>query len=284
MNILFNIIILLRLKQWIKNLFVFAPLLFSVKFLEKTAIYEAFVAFLLFCVGSSAGYIFNDIKDINRDRLHPKKSLMRPLASGALTIEIAKFILIIFYCFLGYIYLLKPKVVIIILAYIILNILYTLLLKNKPVLDIFSIAVGFVLRVYAGAIAIKAPVSAWMLVTVLCLALFLGAVKRIQELQTSGYNARKVLAYYSLELVNKYAEISGTCAIVFYSMFVLSNKPQLDKTIPFVLFGVFRYWFIVNRKKEGESPTDALLNDWQLIATVLLWALTCGFILLKYKN
>ena len=155
--------------------------------------------------------------------------------------------------------------------YLLLNVAYSYWLKHQPVLDIFTIAIGFVLRVYAGAMAIEVPVSSWMFVTTLSLALFLAAIKRRQELVQSGEGARKVLKMYSVSIVDKFAEISATGALLFYSFFVMSARPELVITVPFVLFGLFRYWYIVEFVGEGESPTDALLNDKQLLLTVLGW-------------
>jgi 4-hydroxybenzoate polyprenyltransferase len=165
------------------------------------------------------------------------------------------------------------------LGYLLLNVAYTFVLKHQPVADIFTIAIGFVLRVVAGAVALDVPESGWMLVTTLCLALYLAAVKRRQELKQNGTESRKVLESYSVALVDRYAEMSATCALVFYSMFVMSARPQLVITVPLVLFGLFRYWYVVEVLDSGESPTDALLADWQLLLTVVLWVLACGWTL-----
>jgi len=172
-----------------------------------------------------------------------------------------------------------PKVTMVIVAYVILNLAYTFVLKHQPVVDIFTIAIGFVLRVYAGAMALGVPVSSWMFITTLCLALYLAAIKRRQELAQSGAEGRKVLERYSVSLVNRYAEMSATGALLFYSMFVMSTRPELVITVPLVLFGLFRYWFVVEALDGGESPTDALFTDWQLMLTVLLWVAACGWAL-----
>jgi len=161
---------------------------------------------------------------------------------------------------------------------------YTFVLKHQPVLDMFTIAIGFVLRVYAGALALSVAVSAWMLVTTLCLALFLAAIKRRQELVYSSAHGRPVLGKYSLPLVDRYAAMSATGALVFYSLFVISAKPQLVGTIPLVLFGLYRYWYVVEQPDGGESPTDALLADWQLLTTVLLWVGICAWALWPVKG
>ena len=160
-------------------------------------------------------------------------------------------------------------------AYLALNVGYTYWLKHQPVLDIFTIAIGFVLRVLAGAVALDVPVSGWMFVTTLCLALYLAAIKRGQELSQSGLQGRKVLESYSKPLVDRYAQMAATCALVFYSMFVMASKPQLIVTVPLVLFGLFRYWYVVEVLQGGESPTDALLSDVPLLCTVALWVGSC---------
>jgi len=274
----------MRPKQWVKNSFVLAPLVFSSEFLDSHAIYHALLATLLFCLASSATYIINDIHDIERDRSHPKKSKSRPLAAGTVTIPMALALLSILYGVLVWGWFMAPNVVLVIAAYMALNIAYTFVLKHQPVIDIFTIAIGFVLRVYAGAMALTMPVSDWMFVTVLCLALYLAAVKRRQELSQSGSEGRKVLEKYSVALVDRYAEMSATGALVFYSLFVMSTRPQLVITIPLVLFGLFRYWYIVEENEGGESPTDALLSDWQLLMCVAFWLAACGWALWPVKG
>lgn len=274
-----GLIQLMRPKQWIKNSFVLAPLVFSGAFLNIDAVSRALLAMVLFCVGSSATYIVNDIHDMERDRRHPKKSKTRPLAAGVVSVPAALTLLAVLYAVLVWGWFIAPKVVTVIAAYLLLNLAYTFVLKHQPVVDIFTVAIGFVLRVYAGAMALDVPVSSWMFITTLCLALYLAAVKRRQELSQSGTEGRKVLEKYSISLVDRYAEMSATGALLFYSMFVISAKPQLVITVPLVLFGLFRYWFVVEALDGGESPTDALLSDWQLLATVVLWVAACGWTL-----
>lgn len=274
-NPITGLITLLRPKQWVKNGFVLAPLIFTGAFADRSAVYLAFIATLLFCVASSATYIVNDLRDIERDRRHPKKSKTRPLASGAVSPRSALVLLGILYAILIAGWWVEPRVILVIAGYLALNVAYTFVLKHQPVIDIFSIALGFVLRVYAGAVALDVPVSGWMFVTTLCLALYLAAVKRGQELSQSGTEGRQVLEKYSKPLVDRYAEMSATCALVFYSMFVMSSRPQLVITVPVVLFGLFRYWYVVDVLDGGESPTDALLSDWPLLFTVVGWVAAC---------
>ena len=284
MNQVINILRLMRPKQWVKNSFVLAPLVFTGEFLDANAIYHAVFAVLLFCVASSATYVVNDMHDIERDRRHPKKSRSRPLAAGTVTVPTAVILLAVLYAVLVLGWFFAPRVVSVIAAYLVLNLAYTFVLKQQPVVDIFTIAIGFVLRVYAGAVALDVPVSSWMFVTTLSLALYLAAVKRRQELSQNGTEGRKVLEEYSVSLVDRYAQMSATSALLFYSMFVMSDKPELVITVPLVLFGLFRYWFVVETLDGGESPTDVLLADWQLLLTVALWVAACGWALWPVKS
>lgn len=206
---------LVRPRQWIKNAFVLAPLLFSGAFLNAGAVRQALMAVLLFCVASSATYIVNDIRDIEHDRRHPAKARSRPLAAGLISVSAALILLAVLYAVLLVGWFLMPGVVSVIFGYLALNLAYTFVLKHQPVLDIFAIAIGFVLRVYAGAVALQVPVSSWMFITTLCLALYLAAVKRRQELSQRGVEGRRVLQRYSVALVDRYAEMAATGALLF---------------------------------------------------------------------
>ena len=277
---LYGLIRLMRPKQWVKNTFVFAPLIFSGLFTNITSVLETFLAAIFFCIASSAIYIINDFTDIEYDRKHPVKSKKRPLASGQVSKSQATVLLIILCSILFSGYFIQPSVILIITGYLLLNLAYTFVLKHQPVIDIFSIAIGFVLRVYAGAMSLSISVSSWMFVTTLCLALFLAAVKRRQELVENGKESRKVLEHYSASLIDRYAEMSATGALLFYSLFVMTTQPDMILTIPFVIFGLFRYWLIVESTGEGESPTDALFSDWQLLFTTIIWAIVCIWMLM----
>jgi decaprenyl-phosphate phosphoribosyltransferase len=266
---------LMRPKQWIKNAFVLAPLVFAHKFTDAGAIANALAAFALFCVASSAGYILNDIHDIERDRSHPTKRHSRPLAAGTVSVQAAIALLIACYGVLLVGLFWSPATMLAILAYVVLNVAYTYVLKHQPVLDLFSIAVGFVLRVYAGALALTVPLSSWMAITTLCLALYLAAIKRRQELANSGIESREVLRMYSVELIDRYAEMSATGALIFYSLFVMSANARLVWTIPLVIFGLYRYWYVVESLDGGESPTDAVLSDLPLAVAIVIWIGVC---------
>ena len=266
---------LMRPKQWIKNAFVLAPLVFAHKFTDAGAIADALAAFALFCVASSAGYILNDIHYIERDRSHPSKRHSRPLAAGTVSMRPAIALLIACYGVLLLGLFWSPATMLAILVYVVLNVAYTYVLKHQPVLDLFSIAVGFVLRVYAGALALSVPLSSWMAITTLCLALYLAAIKRRQELANSGIESREVLRMYSVELIDRYAEMSATGALIFYSLFVMSANARLVWTIPLVIFGLYRYWYVVEHLDGGESPTDAVLTDLPLAVAIVIWIGVC---------
>ncbi|MEM8594520.1 MAG: decaprenyl-phosphate phosphoribosyltransferase [Pseudomonadota bacterium] len=272
---------LIRVKQWIKNAFVFAPIIFSGLFTDTQAIINTCIAFALFCLAASATYVLNDIRDIEQDRKHPEKSKKRPLANGDISQTQAYIILAALYAIIAVSYFILPKVTEVIVLYVIINIGYCFYLKYLAVIDIFTIASGFVLRVYAGAMALEVPVSSWMFITTLCVALYLAAIKRRQELKLQGDGSRKVLKAYTVEVADRFAQMSATSALVFYSLFVTSTRPELVMSIPLVLFGFFRYWFITETLDQGESPTDALIQDWQLLLVAFLWAMFCIWTILS---
>jgi len=270
---------LLRPRQWIKNSFVFAPLIFSGSFVRPTALVDAIVAALLFCVAASATYVFNDLQDREADRRHPVKRHTRPIASGAVSVTNARIVLAALCGTLLSGFLVDVRLTAVIAIYVMLNVAYTIKLKRVPVVDLFALAAGFVLRVEAGAVAIGLVVSPWMLITTLCLALYLAAVKRRDELVGPGVTSREVLRLYTPSLLDKLAERSALGAMVFYGLFVITVRPALVATIPLVLFGMFRYSFIVERTGTGESPTDALWRDRPLALTVVVWTSVCAFTL-----
>jgi len=278
-TVFMGLIRLMRPKQWIKNVFVLAPLMFTGLFLDIQSVTQSIIVMILFCAASSATYILNDLKDIEADRRHPKKSKTRPLAQGIVKPKQAIVLLIGLYACLVVGFVFQPQSVFVICCYLCLNLAYTYFLKHQPVIDIFVIAIGFVLRTWAGAQALDVELSSWMFITTLSLALYLAAVKRRQELYLSGEKGRSVLKHYTVELVDKYAEMSATAALLFYSLFVMDKHENLVITIPFVLFGLFRYWFIVESNEEGESPTDALYSDPQLIICILAWLGVCTWVL-----
>lgn len=279
-NMVIGLLKLMRPKQWVKNIFLFAPLVFSKQFLHLHSIYQVVFAAGMFCLAASAVYIINDLNDIERDKAHPQKRKKRPLASGQVSIKNAMILLGILYAVLIASWFIAPHIFYVILVYIAINLLYSFKLKHEPVIEIFIVAFGFVLRVYTGAIALNVPVSHWMFVTTLSLSLYLASIKRRQELIENGSESRGVLRHYSITLINRFAEMSATTTIVFYSLYVMTVQPKLIMTIPFVMFGLFRYWFIVDTLKGSESPTDVVIYDKQILITVLLWTGFCMWVLI----
>jgi decaprenyl-phosphate phosphoribosyltransferase len=277
------VIRLLRPRQWIKNSFVLAPLIFSGTFIHLLAIERALLATALFCIASSATYVFNDLTDRAADAAHPTKSRTRPIASGEITPAQAQMVLLGLYALIAAFALWSVKSTGVAVAYVLLNAAYTVKLKHIPVVDIFALAGGFVLRVFCGAVAIGVPLSLWMLITTLCLALYLAAVKRRDELVATGGSARSVLRLYTVRLLDRYAEMSALSAVVFYGLFVITVRPGLAITVPLVLFGLFRYWYIAESGTASESPTDAVWADIPLIATVLGWGALCAAVLLRHR-
>jgi 4-hydroxybenzoate polyprenyltransferase len=262
---------LLRPKQWVKNGFVIAPLIFSEQYLNTKAVFQALLATGLFCITSSAVYLFNDLCDYGNDRLHPEKKYQRPLAAGLVSVRQAKVLLTLLVVAIALILVYQRQTAIALVAYLALNVAYSLKLKSIPVIDIFCIATGFVLRVFVGGLAISVTISSWMLITTLCLALYLAVIKRKQELRVHGNAGRSILGIYTLPLLDRYGEFAAMCSVVFYGLFVIEVRPKLVVTVPIVLLGFFRYGFIVESKQGGESPTDVIWTDLPLALTVLAW-------------
>lgn len=283
MTTLFNYIKLLRVKHWIKNFFVFGGLLFSLNLLNFSYLVRTVMVFLAFCLISSFVYILNDIFDRERDRAHPVKR-ERPLASGKISLLSAIGLAAVIICSsLSLAFMINFSTFMIILIYAVMNVFYTLYLKNKVILDVMIIAAGFVLRVLAGISAIEVPVSNWILLTTLSVSLFLGFGKRRNELlimDENSHSHRPVLEHYSIQLLNYLIIISITLTIVTYALYSIDNQiieklgtDRLIFTVPFVIFGLFRYMYVIFINKGGGDPADVVLKDGFIIADVLLWIL-----------
>ena len=275
--LLLAVLSLLRPLEWSKGVFVLFPALFYDVSLvvHDPALWGAvLVSVALFCLVSSGVYVFNDLFDIERDRKHSIKKRTRPLASGELSPLFAwgVFVFLSFACFLLSL-VLVPAVFPFLLVYWILMLAYSVRLKHWVVVDLFVIALGFCLRVAAGAAALEASASLWMLATTLCLSLFLAASKRRQETLTNKARARRVLSVYSVPLIERYMMVSAVCTLMFYSFFATEIRPRLGYTIPFVLFGFFRYLLLIERVSDKDSPTDLLFSDKPLLACIVVWAM-----------
>ena len=277
---------LLRPKQWIKNLFIFAALLFSKNIEKLPYIIMAAYAFLCFCITSSTVYIFNDMLDIEKDREHPRKR-KRPLAAGVITKREAQILMTFMLpAAIAFSFMLNYSFGIIIMIYLLNNLLYTLYVKHLVILDVMSIALGFILRVAGGALAIGVLISPWLLLCTFLLALFLGFSKRRNELlvlQEDAQSHRMILEHYSLEFIDSMLSIVTASTLISYSLytFFASDDKYSMVTILFVLYGIFRYQYLIYNKKLGESPEEIVLTDKPLLINILLWILTSIVILYK---
>ena len=271
----------LRPHQWTKNLLVFAALLFSKHLFEPEPFLRASLAFVAFCGLAGAVYLWNDVADIEQDRLHPKKKL-RPLAAGELSIRTATFgAIALVVGALSLSFWLEVRLGLCASAYLGLNLGYSFGLKHVVIVDVLSLSLGFVLRALAGGFAIKAPVTEWLLVLTLLFALFLALAKRRHEITSLGDGAsshRAILAEYSPYLIDQMTSVVTASVVTAYTFYTLSPETvlkfgtaKLSWTLPLVLYGIFRYLYLVHQKDRGDSPTDVLLTDRPLLVTVALW-------------
>lgn len=292
---IYAIIQSIRPKQWTKNLFLFAGWLFSIS--DRTFVFtnevflfiKALYGFALFCMLSSAVYLINDIMDVEADRQHPDKK-NRPIASGALPVPAAlTAAIVLLLAGTSLSFMLSPAFGLIALIYFTVFALYTLALKRILILDTMIIALGFVLRAVAGAVAVGEEISAWLVVCTVFLALFLGFGKRRSELVTLGDVAashRGILAHYSVRLLELLLGICGTLSIIAYSLYTISPRAMQSfgadflLTLPFVFFGMFRYLYIVVQEDRGGDPAAVLLSDPPLLINAVLWILASALILI----
>lgn len=287
-----NILQLIRIKQWIKNFFLFAPLIFSHHLFELNYVSVAIKAFIAFCFLSSVVYIINDIADLEQDKNHPIKK-NRPLPAGKISKTTAKGIALIF--FFGMIIMtfdLNTKFKFALFVYFVINILYSFKLKQIVLLDIFFIAFGFMIRIIAGGWVIDVYISSWLILTTLFLSLFLAVTKRRSELAVieNNSNTRKVLSDYSIVFADQMATISAAGTVIAYALYTVSERTReifhtenLIFTTPFVVYGIFRYLFLVHKKNLGENPTQIITTDVPMIINILLWVITSIGIIYKQK-
>lgn len=288
-----------RVTQWVKNIVVFAPIVFSGFLFAPGYFLRVSWAFGLFCLLSSSVYLFNDLVDLKKDRQHPFKKL-RPIASGAMPVETAVFLFLLLSglsLFLGFVT--STFFFITMLAYFILNIIYSLWWKKIPIVDVFVIAAGFVLRVYGGSFVIDVHMDVWFLLTVVSASLFLAVGKRRSEmtlLSGAGIEAnrlRATLVHYTPGLLDAYTSMFANTTWLSYALFsflhpqfvaegkvlklfallprTLIAEKWLMATVPVVIYGVMRYMQLIYEKNEGESPHKVLMTDWPLLMTVGVW-------------
>ena len=272
----------LRIQQWIKNLFVFAPLVFSRNVFVLPLLVKTLLAFILFCILTGAAYILNDILDLEQDKLHPVKS-KRPLASGKWEIDNA-ILASVFLMILGLAgaFFLDVYFFAVLFVYLILQIFYSLWLKHFVIIDVLIIAAGFVLRVAAGVSLISVErFSPWLYVCMTLLALYMGFGKRRAELtllNTEANAHRRVLDGYTVTFLDQLITIVSGATIIAYSLYTFSapNVPEnhtMMLTIPFVVYAIFRYLYLVQVKQQGGAPEDIALTDRPLQATFILWGI-----------
>lgn len=276
----------MRPKQWTKNLLVFAPIIFAGRLVEPRDLLEVVAALAILSGVSGAVYIFNDVRDAEGDRLHEKKRT-RPIAAGELSPGTAiAFGAVVLGIGLAAAFALSPSLGIVVLAYFVLQLTYTLVLKHKVILDVFAIAAGFVLRAVAGAVVIGVPSSPWLLLCVSLLALFLALAKRRHEillLEDEAGGHRVALEEYSASLIDEMISTVTAATVVSYALYtftdprtaqfytVAGQTPWMMLTVPFVVYGLFRYLYLMHQKNLGGSPEDILVSDGPLVIDIALW-------------
>jgi len=278
---LINLLKTMRPKQWPKNVFIFTALVFVEELFTPVPLLRTIAAFILFCFLSSAVYLINDVVDIEKDRQHPTKRL-RPLPSGQLkpSVAIAAGVLIPLVT-LPLSFLLDFDFGLVALAYFLIMVAYSFVLKNCVILDVMTVAAGFVLRAVAGAVVISVPISPWLYVCTTLLALFIAISRRRHELILLAENAnghRASLSEYNLPLLDQMIAVVTSATIIAYSFYTFS-APNLPKnhammlTIPFVIYGLFRYLYLIHVRGEGGIPEEIFLSDLPMIIALGLWSL-----------
>ena len=274
---LFALFKLMRPKQWIKNFFVFAAIIFSGNFLNTGLLTSNLLTFALFCLTSSSIYIINDIVDIEKDRAHPTKKF-RPLPSGKITVSAALVccaIIVAAVAVISYNYL-DIRITGIYLLYFVMNILYSFILKNIVIIDVMTITLGFVLRVASGGYATGVQVSTWLFLCTILLSLFLALNKRKSEIITlkeDSVSHRKILEEYSVSSIDKMLTTVTPSILMAYCLYTFSSTQSrtMMLTIPFVLYGVFRYEYLIDKENAGGKPEDVFTKDIPFLINILLW-------------
>jgi len=279
----------IRPQQWLKNLFIFAPLIFSENIFNRSMFLQSLLAFAVFCLLSGALYILNDLKDLEEDRIHPIKS-KRPLAAGELKKRqaITAFVILSFISLL-FASLVNEEFLWVCLVYYVLQIAYSFALKHVVILDVFIVASGFFLRVIAGAVAIQVQISPWLLICTTLLALFLALSKRRHEillLDEEAINHRPILKEYSAYLLDQMISVVTASTVIAYCLYTISGETiekfgtnKLILTVPFVLYGIFRYLYLIHQKAEGGTPETLILKDRPLLLDIILWIVSAALII-----
>ncbi len=278
---------LARPSHWTKNVFVFVPVIFSLKLLEAPEAIPNVLTFTAFCAGTSAVYVFNDLHDRALDMNHPVKK-NRPVASGKISVKSAWiFFTILLLIASALSVMANLNVAMVLETYVAMNVLYSLYLKNMVIIDVMVIAVGFILRIMAGSVATKVYLSSWILLTTFSIALFIGFAKRRHEIVSLGENAsdhRKVLSMYNKKFVDEMITATVATTTVFYSLYTIDSSVvarfgtrNLIYTVPIVIYGLFRYMYIIYVKSEGGDPVEIVTRDPGIILSVLTWLVAVMF-------
>ncbi len=276
------VLVSLRPRQWVKNLFVFAGLVFGQR-LFTPAVWPALAAFAIFCVLSGAIYLVNDVADRDKDRLHPKKR-ERPIAAGRLPARVALGVAVVLAAGgLTAAAALSTGVLIVSVAYVTLLAAYSVWLKHIVIVDVLTVAVGFVLRALAGTLAIDVAISGWLLICTVLIALFLALGKRRHEyltLEGEAARHRPILAEYSAGLLDQMIAVVTASTVTAYALYTMSpetvakfHTQLLPATLPFVLYGIFRYLYLLYRRRLGGNPSELFLNDRALLVNTACWVL-----------
>lgn len=268
---------LMRVKHYIKNLLIFFPLGFSGNFFDLNYLFITIVTFVSFSLVSSIVYIFNDILDVEKDRLHIKKK-HRPLASGEVSLRSARMLQVLLVSMLiiiNTVFFINFFVVLIYLVYFTLNLLYSVKLKNVPIIELFIVSSGFLFRVLVGGLAINVAISSWLFLTVLAMSLYLAIGKRRNELMKLGESSREVLKKYSLNYLDKFMYLFLATTIIFYSLWTVFVEARVNNdilvwTVPLVILIVMKYSFIVEGDDIGD-PADVLFSDKLLLSLVFIY-------------
>ena len=282
----------MRPQQWLKNFFIFAPLIFSRNVTDPLLFKRSLLAFAIFCLLSGSLYILNDMKDMEEDKLHPLKS-KRPIASDKLkrSYAIIAFVVVSVISFLLCL-LLNMNFLYIALFYYILQIAYSFHLKHVVILDVFIVAAGFFIRVIAGGLAIEVYISPWLLICTALLALFLAMSKRRHEiilLEKDAESHRPILKEYSPYLLDQMIAVVTASTVIAYCLYTISEETiakfgttKLIFTVPFVLYGIFRYLYLIHQKSEGGTPEVLILKDKPLLLDIFLW-IVCASSIIYFK-
>jgi 4-hydroxybenzoate polyprenyltransferase len=286
MNTLTSILKIIRPKQWIKNFFVLAPLVFARELFDVGPLLTTAKAFIAFCFTASAVYVINDIADVEADRRHPEKK-HRPLAAGTMSTGQAYALLFVLVVAIALLAVgMDIRFMSILAAYFLLNLAYSFKLKEIVLLDVFIIAAGFMMRVTGGAYAIDVELSSWIVLCTMFISLFLGFAKRRAELvsteEAGTTSERRVLMSYRVNFIDQMLTIAAAATVISYALYTVAPRTvevfgtdKMIYTTVFVLYGVFRYLYLIHIAKSTENPTHAVTSDASIIIVVILWAVTC---------